>query len=77
MLYSTCRVIRLSSPNLSYILIFGVTLVYLGGAVFLIPSNDPLVLPGLCIVRCIKFQLFKLCLMGCAPLAFYARFELG
>ena len=50
MLYYTCRVIRLSSPNLNYILIFGVALVYLTGIVFAIPSDDPAVLPGLCIV---------------------------
>ena len=53
----TCRVIRLSSPNLNYILILGVCLVYLTGIVFVIPTNDPMVLPGLCMVSSIKFHI--------------------
>ena len=51
-----CRVIRLSSPNLNYILIIGVAMVYMTGIVFVIPSNDPLVLPVFCIISSITFH---------------------
>ena len=51
-----CRLIRLSSPNLNYILIFGIALVYMTGIIFIIPSSDPMALPALCIVSAIQYH---------------------
>lgn len=59
--HDACRIIRLNSPNLNYLLILGAVLIYLTGIVFVIPTNDPGVLPALCIVSsCTEFHLIEL-----------------
>ena len=49
-LYSICRLIRLTSPNLNYLLIVGTLLMYTSGIVFLLPTRNPQVMRASCFV---------------------------
>ena len=44
------RIIRLNSPNLNYLIIFGSIFVYLSCIVFVIPTLDPAAVSALCVV---------------------------
>ena len=52
------RLIRLSSPNLNYILIIGIALVYMTGIVYIVPSFDLQTMPALCVVSIISFAIW-------------------
>ena len=47
---SECRLIRLNSPNLNYLIIVGTSLLYCGGIGFVIPTLDPQSVPPICLV---------------------------
>ena len=46
--YFSCRVIKLTSPNLNYIIIFGCVLLMVGNVFVVSPSEDPSVLAAFC-----------------------------
>ena len=45
------RLIRLDSPNLNYLIIFGSVTVYISCIVFVVPTLNPLLVSALCAVR--------------------------
>lgn len=49
-IHYSCRLIRLNSPNLNYLMIIGICLVYLGAIIFAIPSTNPQVVVLFCLV---------------------------
>ena len=44
------RLIRLNSPNLNYLVIAGMILLYCGGIGFVIPATDHQAVPPICLV---------------------------
>ena len=52
-IYKLCRLIRLSSPNLNYLMIAGMLFVYFSGIAYGIPKTDPPAALALCFVSVI------------------------
>ena len=44
------RLIRLDSPNLNYLIIFGTIVIFIGGVFFVMPVLSSSALPALCVV---------------------------
>ena len=49
--YLSIRLIRLSSPNLNYLLIIGMLLMYISGIAFVTPMTLPPVVSTICLVK--------------------------
>lgn len=49
--YLSIRLIRLSSPNLNYLLIIGMILMYLSGIALVIPMTLPPIVSTVCLVN--------------------------
>lgn len=47
------RLVRLTSPNLNYVMIVGISLIYCSAILFVIPTISPPVVVALCLVSAI------------------------
>lgn len=52
-MFITFRLMKLSSPNLNYLIGFGAIVLYIGMYLFVIPSTNPLIISIFCNVRSI------------------------